>query len=114
LFQNKGIYWFRLDIENKNPNEDLIIHIKNPHLDSVFLFQRNNGEIVLTDTAGNDHKLRDSSYLRFTKFKISGETSTVWLKTRLKKEILFPVTVNTLPGFYKAENLSFLKLGIYY
>ncbi|NGM61794.1 hypothetical protein G5B30_07685 [Sphingobacterium sp. SGG-5] len=114
LFHNKGIYWFRLDIENKQPDKDLIIAIKNPHLDSVFLFQSIQDEIRTTDVQGNDFKKKDGEYLRYVRFKVEGNTSTVWLKTRLKKEILFPVTVTTEMDFYKAESISLLKLGIYY
>src|SRR5690606_15343291 len=89
-FHNKGIYWFRLDIQNKQPDKNLIIRIKNPHLDSVFLFQSINGKIIATDVGGNSFKTRDSTYLRYVRFNVEGSTSTVWLKTRLKKEILFP------------------------
>ncbi|GEM_PF-1610712 len=113
-FHNKGIYWFKLDIQNNNIDKDLIISIKNPHLDSVFLFQRINSEIVATDTGGNSLKLKDSTYLRYVRFKIKGSTSVVWLKTCLKKEILFPVTINPVADFYQTEGVSFLKMGIYY
>jgi len=113
-FHNKGTYWFRLDIQNRNPEEDLIIGIKNPHLDSVFLYQAVNGKISAVDTAGNSFKLKDSTYLRYVRFRIKGDVSTVWLKTHLKKENLFPVAVNTALKFYKTESLSFLKLGVYY
>lgn len=112
-FHNQGVYWFKLDIDHKHSADDLIIGIKNPHLDSVFLYQSVNGEIIATDTAGNNFR-NNKSYLRYVRFKITGNTATVWLKTHLKKEILFPVTINTVPAFYKAESLSFLKLGIYY
>lgn len=111
---NNGVYWFRLNIQNKNPGKDLIINIRNPHLDTVILYQYINHKIVAIDTGGNNFKSRNSTYLRYVRFKVDGGTSAVWLKTRLKKEILFPVTVNTVTGFYRAENLSFLKLGIYY
>ncbi len=113
-FHNQGIYWFRLDIQNKQTDKDLIIAIKNPHLDSVFLYQSINDTIVATDVEGNDFKKNDGGYLRYVRFNVEGNTSTVWLKTRLKKEILFPVTVSTETDFYKAESLSLLKLGIYY
>lgn len=113
-FYNKGVYWFRLDIQNKQPDKDLIITIKNPHLDSVFFYQSIHGEIVTTGVEGNNFKKRDSTYLRYVRFNVEGNTSTVWLKTRLKKEILFPVTVSTETDFYKAESLSLLKLGVYY
>ncbi|MES2418477.1 MAG: 7TM diverse intracellular signaling domain-containing protein [Bacteroidota bacterium] len=113
-FHNSGIYWFKLDIENKYPNKDLIIGVKNPHLDSVFLYQRINNRIIAADTAGNNFKLKDSTYLRYIRFKVDGNSKTIWLKTRLKKEILFPVSINTVVDFYQAESLSLLKLGIYY
>lgn len=113
-FHNSGVYWFKIDIENKHPGKDLIISIKNPHLDSVFLFQRLSSGIIVTDTAGNNFKHKDNTYLRYVRFRVDGNSTTVWLKTRLKKEILFPVTVNTVVDFYQAEGLSLLKLGIYY
>src|SRR5690606_7804659 len=99
--------------DNKNWAEDLIIGIKNPHLDSVFLFRQINNEIIAIDTAGNNFKSKSTS-LRYVNFRVDNNTSAVWIKTRLKKEILFPVTISTVADFYQAENLSFLKLGIYY
>jgi len=113
-FHNSGIYWFRLDIQNNHADEDLIIDIKNPHLDSVILYQYKNGKILATDTGGNDFKRKDNVFLRYVRFKVKGSTATVWLKARLKKEILFPVAVNTVTDFYKVENFSFLQLGFYY
>lgn len=111
---NSGVYWFRLDIQNLHPEKELIISIKNPHLDTMVLYQYSNNEIVPTDTLGNNFKSRNSTYLRYVRFKVKGNTSTLWLKTHLKKEILFPVTVSTTREFYRAESISFLKLGIYY
>lgn len=111
---NNGVYWFRLDIQNPHPEKDLIIGIKNPHLDTVVLYQYRNNEIVPTDTLGNNFKAKNSTYLRYVRFRVEGNTTTLWLKTRLKKEILFPVTVDTVTDFYHAESISFLKLGIYY
>lgn len=114
-FHNKGVYWFRLDIlNNAFPQKDLIINIANPHLDSVFLFQKLNGIIYPTDTTGNNFKLKDSTYLRYTRFRIAGDTKTVWLKTRLKKDILFPVTISNTTRFNRAEHLNFFWLGLYY
>lgn len=111
---NNGVYWFRLDIQNPHPEKDLIIGIKNPHLDTVVVYQYLNNEISPMDTLGNNFKAQNSTYLRYVRFKVEGNTTTLWLKARLKKEILFPVTVSTVTEFYHAESISFLKLGIYY
>lgn len=113
-FHNNGVYWFRLDIQNQHPHKGLVIDVRNPHLDTVVLYQYVNGKILATDTSGNNFKFNNHTFLRYIRFQVGGETSTVWLKARLKKEILFPVTVSTVTDFYKAESLSFLKLGIYY
>lgn len=64
--------------------------------------------------SGNNFKQRDSTYLRFTRFRIPGNTATVWVKMRLKKEVVLPVTVASIKQFNRSEHLNFFLLGLYY
>ncbi|HET8829940.1 MAG TPA: 7TM-DISM domain-containing protein [Pelobium sp.] len=114
-FHNRGVYWFRLDIlGHQILKKDLIINISNPNLDTVVLFQKVNGQLVPKDTSGNNFKLRDSTYLRYSRFRVAANTSSVWLKTKLKKEMVFPVSIQAVQRFNRSEHLNFFWLGLYY
>lgn len=114
LYQT-GIYWFKIRL-NKTVTETDILHllIENPHLDTVYFYQRKAGVELLQQVSGNNFKKKDSTYLRYTQFTFKPIHEDIYLKTNFKKDVLFPVKISSETRFQKEEQINFFRLGLYY
>ncbi len=108
--------WFKLDISEKPGNEDLLLVINYPPLDSIDLYFPDGSGKYLVKTTGDSYLFshRDILHRNYI-FQIHHKnTQPLFLKIKSESQIQLPATIWHAGEFYSHDRIENLVMGIYF
>jgi signal transduction histidine kinase len=113
-FVNKPL-WIRFALEGDGiKNEEWILNIQNPQIDTFRLYRQENGTLVKQDECGDTVSECHSDYHCRTFWTPVEAGRTYYLYVRTKGSLQVPLRLEKLTQAHKTEEVSLLLYGIYY
>jgi len=110
---NRGFYLFKISLTDTTSPEGWILLIENEHLDTVTLYKNVGGTLVQLGVTGNNFPNKNNRY-GFPQFRLTGNTREYYIKTTFKKDVTFPIRVDSLSSLDEKVISIFFQLGLYY
>lgn len=109
--------WLKLRLHNQLNNPNLILHINNPSLDKISLFQQSNGQWQKTELGDRrefHQRLLDLPAFAVPISVVSDGSELIYLKVQTKQALNIPLTVFSQDEFSHYLYSHYLSFGMLY